>query len=74
MTYTPPSFGGNNENQENPECVSSREGIKGTDADFAVVATKVAAMKDVDYIYLGGLAPQMANVIIQLRQGAWTRK
>jgi len=48
--------------------IVAREGIKGTDSDFAALATKITAMDDIDCLYLGALAPQAANVVRQLRQ------
>ncbi len=45
----------------------SQEGIKVSDSDFSAVTTKVAAMKDIDCLYVSAPAPQAANLVTQLR-------
>lgn len=47
--------------------IGSVEAIKGTDADFSALATKVVG-RDADCVFISASAPQAANIVIQLRQ------
>jgi len=47
--------------------IGSVEAIKGTDADFSALATKVVG-RDTDCVFISASAPQAANIVIQLRQ------
>ena len=47
--------------------IGSVEAIKGSDSDFAALATKVAGGNQ-DCVFISAAAPQAANIVIQLRQ------
>ncbi|MBC7705150.1 MAG: ABC transporter substrate-binding protein [Rhodoferax sp.] len=47
--------------------VGAVESIKGSDSDFAALATKVAGGNQ-DCVFISAAAPQSANIVIQLRQ------
>lgn len=47
--------------------IGSVEAIKGSDADFSALATKVAG-RDQDCVFISASSPQAANIVIQLRQ------
>jgi branched-chain amino acid transport system substrate-binding protein len=47
--------------------IGSVEAIKGSDADFSALATKVVNANP-DCVFISATAPQAANIIIQLRQ------
>ncbi len=47
--------------------VVSHDWVKRTDTDFSAIATKVAAMKDIDCVFIANYAPQGANLVSQLR-------
>ena len=47
--------------------IGAVEAIKGSDSDFAALATKVAGGNQ-DCVFISAAAPQAANIVIQLRQ------
>jgi branched-chain amino acid transport system substrate-binding protein len=47
--------------------IGAVEAIKGSDSDFAALATKVAGGNE-DCVFISASAPQAANIVIQLRQ------
>lgn len=47
--------------------IGAVESIKGSDSDFAALATKVAGGNQ-DCVFISAAAPQSANIVIQLRQ------
>lgn len=47
--------------------IGAVEPIKNADTDFSAIATK-AASRDQDCVFISAMAPQAANIVIQLRQ------